>query len=187
MDSRNYKKELYWGSRKEPNNNSCIARTPKHISLVRPYLDSGLNILEYGAGVGRMVELYESEVSFYDISQIYKDRLISKCEEKGLKVKQYVIDQSGEIKTVFKDKEFDVVCVFEVLLHSPPSEIKDLMRELSRIGKRVMVITWYEGGTELNSDFCWTRDYKDIVNDLGLNLEHWDELSLDKQVFFIYS
>lgn len=184
---KEYRKEIFWSERDEPNNENCRLVTPQHLDLVRPFINSEANILEYGPGIGRMIDLYSDIISFYDISETYKERLIGRCKESNLKIKDFIIDTSGTIRTDFNDNEFDFVCAFEVLLHSPPNEIKDLLLELSRIGKNVIVITWYEGGQDLSSFFCWTRDYKEMLKELNLTLDHWDESSLNKQVFFIYS
>lgn len=183
-----YNKITYWNKRKDPNNPTCRELTPKHIDLIRPLIEENKNVLEYGPGIGRMIELFRNQnsVNFYDISAAYKDRLESKFKENKIDIDKFIIDQSGTIKTDFNNDEFDIVFCFEVLLHSPPNDIIDLMRELARIGKTVIVTTWYENGNELGSTHCWTRDYKKILDDLGFKILHWDSESLDKQILFVY-
>ena len=70
-----------------------------------------------------------------------------------------------------------------------PNEIVDLICELARIGKKVVVTTWYENGKYVyNNNHCWTRDYKKILEDNGLNIIHWEEdLFNNKQVGFVYN
>jgi len=184
----NYNKIKYWNNRKDPNNNDARSVSEKHISWVTNHIDEkDLNILEYGPGVGRMIDSYKNKkISFYDISDVYKDRLIKKCEDLSVIVDEYVIDKSGNITTQFRDNQFDLVCVFEVLLHSPNDEIDDLMSELSRIGKKVMVITWYRDGEKISNNHCFTRDYKNIINKNNFDLLVWDEKTFKDQVAFIY-
>tara|TARA_R100000734_G_C3314728_1_gene106398 strand:+ start:432 stop:1001 length:570 start_codon:yes stop_codon:yes gene_type:complete len=186
-----YNKINYWNNRKDPNNDFCRSQTYNHVNLVKPFITKNLNILEYGPGIGRMIELYKDQthINFFDISSAYEERLKQKCDSQGLKIQQYIIDKDNTIKTPFKDNEFDIVCAFEVLIHSPETEIDELIRELSRIGKKVIVITWYKNGETLSSSYCFTRDYKNIIKKNNLKLIHWDEDSLSSipQVFYVYS
>lgn len=182
-----YNKTEYWNTRKDPNNDDCRKITSKHLAICKPFVKDNINILDYGPGIGRMLELYDNQqlVSFYDITDNYLERLQERIDFN--RIKEFVIDKSGKIKTKFKDNEFDMVCSFEVLLHSPHNEIKTLLEELGRIGKKVMIITWYIKGEERTSGHCFTRDYKSILDDLGFTLHHWDETTLNNQTFFIYS
>jgi SAM-dependent methyltransferase len=168
-----YNKITYWSARRDPNNDLCRTFTHLHEKLVSPFLGKNLNV--------------QDGVSFYDITNTYKDRLLKKCEQNDLLIKKFIVDETGVITTPFEDTEFDVVCSFEVLLHSPPNEIENLMQELCRIGKKVFVITWYKNGDESNSSHCWTRDYKKIINNNNFKLLHWDDKTINNQVFFIYS
>jgi len=183
-----YNKIKYWNSRVDENNDFCRTITGLHVDKVKPFISPNSKILEYGPGTGRMIDVYseQNEINFYDISDMYKTRLIENCEKKNLSVDNHIIDKSGNIKTNFNDNEFDVVCAFEVLIHSPEHEIELLINELSRIGKKVIIITWYDGGKKLSSDYCWTRDYKNLLIKNNLKLIHWDEKSFIKQVLFIY-
>ena len=187
----NYNKIAYWNTRHEPNNDFCKSNTHKHIEAVKPFIDKNQNILEYGPGTGRMLELYkdQSHISFFDISDNYKERLKHNCQSQNLNIQQHIIQKDTAIKTPFKNDEFDIVCAFEVLLHCPEGEIEEVIRELSRIGKKVIVITWYTNGETISSDYCFTRDYKNIITKNNLKLIHWDADSFSSvpQVFFIYS
>lgn len=185
-----YNKVEYWNSRHDPNGDGCRSYTPNHIAAVKPFIGKNQNILEYGPGIGRMIELYEnqSHINFYDISDIYSSRLKTVCENKNLKIQNQIIDKSGDIQTSFKDNEFDIVCAFEVLLHCPKEEIEDVIKELARIGKKVIVITWYLGGKEKILRGGYTGNFRNIIEKNNLNLHWWDEdtFSSVPQVFFIY-
>jgi len=186
--TKSYDKIEYWSDRNEPNSDKAVKLARAHSQWVQSFISSKYNILEYGPGVGRMVELYinNSSINFYDITFSYQNRLIDRCKEFGLVINKFIIDDSGQIKTPFKDHEFDVVTCFEVFLHSSHTEIKDLMLELARISHKVVVITWYEGGNVLQSNHCFTRDYRKIINDNNLNLLEWKENLFPNQVAFVY-
>jgi len=184
----NYDKIKYWNERIDKNNNFCRSITNHHIEIVNPHIEPGIKILEYGPDTGRMLELYGSQksINFYDISSMYSSKLKDNCNLINLPIDTYTIDKSGNIKTNFDDDEFDLVCAFEVLLHSPDNEIEVLINELSRIGKEVIIVTWYEKGLTKSSNHCWTRDYKNILTSNNLKILHWDETSFNNQVFFKY-
>jgi len=186
-----YNKIKYWNSRNDPNNDFCRSITQNHIKAVKPFITKNINILEYGPGIGRMIELYkdQSHINFFDISSNYKERLKQKCHNQDLKIQQYIIQKDSTIKTPFKDNEFDIVCAFEVLLHCPEEEIEEVIKELSRIGKKVIIITWYKNGETLKSGYCFTRNYKNLIKKNNLKLTHWDEDSFKSipQTFFIYN
>ncbi len=187
----NYNKIKYWNARHDPNNNSGKSNAHNHIQTVKPFIEKKQNILEYGPGTGRMLELYkdQSHINFFDISDNYKERLIHNCQSQGLNIQQHIIQKDTTTKTPFKNNQFDIVCAFEVLLHCPEEEIEEVIRELSRIGKKVIIITWYKNGETLSSEYCFTRNYKNLITKNNLKLIHWDEDSFSSipQVFFIYS
>ena len=186
-----YDKIEYWNSRNDPNNDFCRSHTSNHIKITRPFIGKNQNILEYGPGVGRMLELYKDQnsINFFDISSKYKNRLELECLKQDLHIDQYVINSTQNIITPFKDNEFDIVCAFEVLLHCPEYEIEGVIKELSRIGKKVIIITWYRDGEFIKHNHCLTLNYKTLLIKHNLKLIHWDEdiLKSIPQTFFIYS
>lgn len=184
-----YNKLDYWGSRKDPN--SKLSKDTAHLQVewTKKFINKKDSILDYGPGVLRLVDLYKEvkKINFYDISYQYKSIVEKKCNENNIIIENYVVDDSGIIKTAFEDNQFDVVICSEVFLHSPDNEILDLINELSRISKKVIVTTWYENGESINSGHCWTRDYKKILNENNFTIIHWEEnLFNNKQVGFIY-
>lgn len=184
-----YNKINYWGNRKDPN--SSISKSTAHLQIewTKNFLKKQDKVLDYGPGNLRTLDLYKNldEISFYDISPLYKDTVEKKCASNNILIKDYIIDNSGVIKTPFKTNEFDVVICFEVFLHSPDTEIVELINELSRIGKKVIVSTWYEEGNYIHSNHCWTRDYKKILKENNLYITYWEEnLWGNRQASFIY-
>jgi len=185
-----YNKISFWKNRNDPNSDNGRKIALDHIKLIKPFIPPNINLLDYGPGIGRMVDLYKNQtyINFYDISPTYKNRLIQKCKNNNLKINKYIIDESGDIKTPFKDKEFDIVCAFEVLLHSPENEIEEMMNELARIGKKVIITTWYQDGELISKGSCWTRDYKKLLTNNNLSLIRWEKINFNNtpQIFFIY-
>lgn len=184
-----YNKLEYWGNRKDPNSQLSKDTANLQVEWTKNFLKENDNVLDYGPGVLRLVDIYKDlkKINFYDISHQYRDVVEKKCADNNIKIDMYVIDNSGNIKTPFIDKQFDVVICSEVFLHSPDDEIESLINELCRIGDKVIVTTWYEKGEKIHSGHCWTRDYKNILKTNKLNLIHWEEdLFNNKQVGFVY-
>jgi len=184
-----YDKIEYWGNRKDPNSELSKKTSDLQILWTKNFINEDDNILEYGPGVLRLLDLYKGrkKINFYDISTQYKNSVEKKCKDNNILIENYIIDNSGEIKTKFKNEEFDVIICSEVFLHSPNNEIEKLMVELARIGKKVIVTTWYEKGKSINTGHCWTRDYSKLIKDNNLELVYWEEnLFNNKQLGFIY-
>lgn len=185
-----YNKINYWGNRVDPNNDFGRNIAPHQVKWISSFIDPSYNILDYGPGVGRVISSYKNlkHISFYDISETYKTSLESKCNELGLSIKDFVIDTSGKVTLPFLDNEFDIVTSTAVLLHVPEEEIIKVMNELARVGKKVLVITYYSQGKTLHpSEHVWTRDYKKILKNSNMKLLKWEENLFPNQVAFLYS
>jgi len=182
-----YNKYNYWKNRSDPNNKNGRVQALHHIDWSKSFINKNDKILEYGPGVGRMVKLYENnkEINFYDITPTYKKKLNNNCKDIGLPISQYIIDNKEGIITPFKNEEFDVVTCFQVLLHSPPQEISELMMELSRISKKVIVITSTNWKGVNNHVF--KHDYKKIIDKNDLILEEWNDHIFENEIGFIYT
>ena len=183
-----YDKIKYWGSRTDPNNSKSRGVAEKQVQWTSQFLTDNDELLDYGPGVGRLSECYKlvKSLSFYDITHKYESRLKKLCEDIEVEIKEFVIDNSGEIKTPFADGQFDTVICSEVLLHVPEDEIVDVMLELARIGKKVVVNTWYLEGEKHQITYCFTRDYKKIIEENNLELLTWEENAFDKQLGFVF-
>jgi ubiquinone/menaquinone biosynthesis C-methylase UbiE len=184
-----YNKIKYWNSRRDPNAQTGKNIANSQVKWIKKFLNESDNILDYGPGVLRLVDAYKGfkKINLYDISHLYKNIVEEKCKNNGILIENYVIDDSGKIMTPFVDNQFDVVICSEVFLHSPEDEIEDLIIELSRIGKKVIVTTWYEKGENISFGHVWTRPYKKILESNNLDIVHWEENLFNiNKVGFIY-
>jgi len=93
-----YDKIKYWRDRNEPNSDKAGRLTRAHSQWAQSFISSKYNLLEYGPGVGRMIELYikNSTINFYDITSNYQNRLIERCKELELVINKIIIDDSGQ-------------------------------------------------------------------------------------------
>ena len=183
-----YNKIKYWNNRKDPNSKKGIKIADDQIKWMSPFVEDHYNVLEYGPGVGRLLPLYKKleHINFYDISKIYEKQVRQRSRDLNINIKEYVIDTTNNIKTTFTDNQFDLVIASAVLLHVSEKEIKEVMKELARIGNKVLVTTWYDKKIKTRGDYCWSRDYKKIINNMGMEIELWKENAFHNQLGFIY-
>ena len=111
----------------------------------------------------------------------------------GVDVNQHALDQvpggiwtthADATKLPFAANDFDLVFTFGVLIHIPPDEIEQAMREIVRVSRRYVFCGEYLGDDTVpyRGEILWRRDYGRLYQDLGLNLvergslkgEPWD-------------
>ncbi len=141
-----YKPFDFWNSLKNPNRKVTQRSKPSievlkqvHIRYISKNIKDDKRILDYGCGIGRIIGCYnveQHEVIGADISLIYKDEIIKKANEVKLNFKWInVVDN----KLPFDDNYFDAAICTQVLMHTKPSDILDVMNELKRVSKKVII------------------------------------------------
>lgn len=177
----------YWNRRKNPNSSTIGGDTPTHISFIKKNLKDVCSLLDFGPGVGRLLEAYAgiSRIEGYDVSEIYKSELLEKAKQLNLNFSLIVEKKIGKLP--YKDKEFDAAIATEVLLHQKPKYIELVMSELLRVAEKVIVITWMEEGVQFGSTsgpHCFHHNYFDICS-----RNSWKVFVVEKykkQTMFVY-
>ena len=92
-----YDKIEYWGNRKDPNSELSKKTSDLQILWTKNFINEDDNILEYGPGVLRLLDLYKGrkKINFYDISTQYKNSVEKKCKDNNILIENYIIDNSG--------------------------------------------------------------------------------------------
>ena len=187
-----YDEVKYWNSRKNPNSASEKS-TKKHISFIRKYIQDNKYILDFGPGVGRTFSAYENlnvKVEGYDISNKYAKQVMLKSKSLNM---DFNLTIGNEIKDLpYEDNTFDCSVAISVLIHQKPNHIISVMKELVRVSKRVIVVSWYEpvrSFANLNkivnsNEYCFNYDYPDICKSNKWHIIH--KHIEDKQIFFVY-
>lgn len=158
----------YWENRPEPNPNEL---TKNDIDLLKKNL-KGKNFIELGPGIGRIVPYYpkNSNLLGVDITDAYFSKLSEETEKKGIDLK-VIIHQEGISKQdviELKDDSFDVGVATEVLLHIPAKEMKEDLKELLRVSKKVVIINYEDvSGRVSLSNHNFSHKLKDVLNELG--------------------
>lgn len=182
----------YWGKRECPNSASD-RDTQSHRDFTKKHLRGCKKILAFGVGVGRMFPAFSevTEVIGYDISEKYKEEVIKYAEEMPFKYTHIVEDKIKELP--FDDGEFDAVVCVSVLLHQRPTNIERVMKEVARVGKKTIVVSYYECyqpfSTDLNTalnNYCFNHNYEYLckINDWTMK----DKLvsDIERQIYFVY-
>jgi len=97
-------------------------------------------------------------------------------------------------KFAFDDNRFTTAVSISVLLHQPPENITNIMCELARISKKVIIVSWHDPAIPYDyadeerdkTKFCFNHNYEEICAKNNLNIYSWDYKSEGKQVYFIY-
>lgn len=72
----------------------------------------------------------------------------------------------------YNDNEFDFVISFSVLLHVPPDNIEQVLREHARVSKKHLFIATYAGGLDRLAEHCFEHDYESLFEKLNLEIEN---------------
>jgi len=174
----------YWNEREDPNNPSNPLHD--HSTYVYKNLEECKSILDFGPGIGRMFPAFADcdDVIGYDISFKYVERI---HYEASLYPFEFTLMIENEISELpFKDGQFDAVVCVSVLLHQTKDKIESIMSELCRVGKKVIVISFYNPKKEIKEgDTYFHYDYPEICERNGWNII---EMEIRKrQIYFVYS
>ena len=186
----------YWNNRENPNSKNPNERnTQLHIDYVNSNIDEQDKILDFGPGVGRILPAYyrKNKITGYDISSKYKERLLKAAENEKIDL-ELVIETKKITKFVFSDGSFDCCVSISVLLHQPPEQIANVMCELARIGRKVIIISWYDptksydriGDERDETKFSFNHNYQEICKGNNLKIISWDYNDKAKQAYFLY-
>ena len=107
---------------------------------------------------------------------------------------ELVIETKKITKFVFGDAIFDCCVSISVLLHQPPEQIANVMCELARIGRKVIIISWYDptksydriGDERDETKFSFNHNYQEICKGNNLKIISWDYNDKAKQAYFLY-
>lgn len=190
-----YNEVAYWNKRTNPNS-SNPKTTEKHISFVNKNIKSKDKILDFGPGVGRILPAYENinKIWAFDVSSEYSKKLMDKSKKINLEI-DLTVNKEENIKLPYEDNQFDSVVCISVLLHQRPQNIINIMKELSRVGKKVIVVSWYEEGKSFsdsdteskNNVYCFNYDFKKLCNDNNMEISQWEVHRDLNQSFFVFN
>ena len=161
-----YNEFEYWGNRKHPNTNTNDKLSDEEYVLIDKY--SHGDILEYGSGVGRCFTAYHDVNSLMclDITNMYTERAKEQAELLGLNMNHYVVSDNTYLP--FDNQMFDCSFAIKVLQHVVPSKIKEVLRELLRVSKLVVIYNNVFGDNLANH--CFSHNYEGILEQIDAEI-----------------
>jgi SAM-dependent methyltransferase len=171
-----YDERTYWSARSDPNSPAgWHDETLQHdIAYIREHLRGCREILEFGPGVGRTLPAHsrETRITGYDITGNYRDRLLLRAHGLRLDLTLDVAHEHAE-GLPYADGSFDAAVASAVLQHQRPERIEQVMRELARVGGKVIVIASHCGSARrTRATHSFQHDYAAICARIGCAVEH---------------
>lgn len=145
-------------------------------------INNGSKILDFGCAKGYLVkafrilgfESYGVDISEYAISKVDKD------------VGEYckIIKNAKDIKNILGIKNFDWIIAKDVFEHIPEKQLKDVLKELSLISKKLFLIIPL-GKNDSNASRFIIPEYDKDITHLTAKTDKWWRKYLQKNNFSI--
>jgi len=131
--------ESYWRSRTHPHRTFLVERICK-FSPIHSILEIGC---ASGPNLYRIAEKFpNAEVKGIDINPMAVQKGNEWLRQEGFSNVKLEVGRAQEL-TQFADKSFDVVFTDAVLIYISPDEIKQVVKEMLRIGHVLVLCEWY--------------------------------------------
>jgi cyclopropane fatty-acyl-phospholipid synthase-like methyltransferase len=175
---KQYNEVEYWSQRENP---SAKNLPPWQWAFIASKMKGVETVLDFGAGVGRTFCCYRDayEVTACDISPNYMKACLEAAGSEKFRFK-YIVVGMNDVKSrlPFKEYEFQRVVASEVFLHMKPEYIGTAMKELARVGRKVVAIspmhtqrTYDNGVTEYTKDqYCFNYDFERLAEENDLKI-----------------
>lgn len=182
----------FWNKKKNPNKrNQSEDLNNSHREYIKKNVKDDIFILDYGPGIGRTLTAFNIKqvITGVDISLTYRDKIIEEAKKLNLNFKWMHIGETQIKHLPFSDNQFDAVVCSQVLMHQTPHIIIPVMKELRRVGKKVVVNTAHATNNRATKPIKEERQYKvhlfrynfyniakqcgfEIFNDVIINPKH---------------
>jgi len=196
MRSKNvpdYDEYTYWNKRSYPTTRGMSSKTTqRHIDYIKKHVAGTKKILDFGPGLGRTFEAYLGVefVQGVDISLLYDKQVRDAAKTLGITSDLDFITRND---LPYVDAEFDAAVASSVLLHKQPQNILEIMKELIRVAKKVVVISWQEDNVAFDKpgvpkpgpDYQFHYSYPDICEANGWMMK--DISRIKNSICFVYT
>ncbi len=177
-----YNPITYWNNRQNPNNPFGNKKEKIYfdVNYIKQNLDESKIIFELGPGIGRTFSAYTPGTTIHslDISTNYQTQLYRNAKKKELFLKQFFLKDMNH-QFPFDNNSFNIGVTSQVLLHIPPRFITHFMQELSRICKKIIVITrdsnHHNRQQSLLSKHVFNHNYEQICSTIGCTISNFNK------------
>jgi ubiquinone/menaquinone biosynthesis C-methylase UbiE len=159
-----YNPTKYWESR--GSNYAGIEDDVELHYMEKAVKDLGLapdsEILEVGPGYGRIYKLLTGMGFNRTRMCDFVDSMRQECY-----IRTGIVPQKWDGKTLPYDNDsFDMVVVFDVLLHVPPKDLDNFLKEIKRVSSRLIYVATYKKGIPKLAPHVFEHNYKKRFEDL---------------------
>jgi spore coat polysaccharide biosynthesis protein SpsF len=153
---------------------ACAGLVRGFSAIFNVFPEEPRSILEVGANVGRNIEAL-SRVTVADLWAL-EPNVTAREALRGLLSEDRILDgHAGAIPLA--DRSADLEFTAAVLIHVPPEELDDALREIHRVAERWVLSIEYFAPNETTvsyrgrDDLLWKRDYGSLLMDAFPDLE----------------
>lgn len=178
-----YDEVEYWSRKKEP----VSGHGSRQIAYAAYHLKGIESLLDFGPGVGRTFCCYLDayEVASCDISLLYLPRLIEESKKYKFNFSFTPIEITQVTDLPYSANQFQRVVAIQVFLHMKPEYIMDAMKEMARVGRKVVAVSPMHGEKEYDNDkteypdeqYCFNYDFVKLCKQADLrifDIQHWE-------------
>ncbi|WP_336762293.1 class I SAM-dependent methyltransferase [Paenibacillus sp. USHLN196] len=149
-------------------------------------------VMEFGVGFGRHIE-YLSDIPELEVYGVDQSSTMLKSLKDRLAHKPKLIENVTLIeprsKLPYPDGFFDFVYTVSVLIHIDPSDLKDILKELSRVSKHGII--HFENNFVEHSELkfmdhngCWQQSIINDYKELGLSCDIFEKVASEQDVYY---
>lgn len=140
-----------------------------HLEWLKTALEphSGKTLLDAGCGPGFWFPLWQElglQAKAVDRTELGVSNARATSDAVGADIPVSL----AELSTLpFEDKSFDIAVTVMVLLHTPPSNIRETLRELGRVSDTILLLEHNYPPNATLSPHVFDHDYKGLAQELG--------------------
>lgn len=127
------------------------------------------NLLEIGCNCGPNLYLIDKE---FPKALLYG---VDPSVDAITQAKQWMPQVAWEIGTAqklyFSNKSMDCILIDAALMYVPPDEINQVMDEIDRVAKKLVIIVERFSETDENNGHIWSRNYTKLLQDRGFEVK----------------
>lgn len=151
----------YWESQKHP-----------HRQVIVDALNNPNSVLELGCNCGPNLAVIKKE---YPTCRVAGIDVNADCINHARLMLKDEFFQQGDItdKLMFPNGSFDYVIVDAVLMYVGPDKIINVLKEMSRVAKRgIVIVDWFDDDRlGVEKDHHWARNYPLLLEELGYKVK----------------
>ena len=127
-------------------------------------------ILEVGSGYGRIYKEINKMLFITKPLNFNMCDFVQSMRYKCLREIDILPDKWDGKELPYDNSAFGLVISFSVLLHVPPDNIEQILKEHVRVTSKYIFIATYAGGLEKLAPHCFEHDYLGMFEKLGLKI-----------------